>query len=181
MTRQNVYAYPDPDNYLDDTPVHVVGHFNLDAARHFDEGRNWDGSNYISQATGSQWDHEALYLTAGGRWVKNWWSQWQGSTERWTFIDVGEAREWLLRNEYDDDTITAATGTPVEQEEGPVYGRPQIGRRVEVILPKHVITALDARAVEAGVKRSELIRDLICAALNSSDTPDAPTPTVDNR
>lgn len=38
----------------------------------------WNGSNHISQATGSQWEHESLLRTAGGWWVLHRWSQWQG-------------------------------------------------------------------------------------------------------
>ena len=40
--------------------------FDLDAAKRFDEATIWDGRNRISLATGSQWDHEALYRT--GQW-----------------------------------------------------------------------------------------------------------------
>jgi hypothetical protein len=69
------------------------GWFDLDSAERFDEATIWDGRNRISLATGSQWDHEALYRTANGRWVKHWWSQWQGT--------VAEAAAWLVQNGYD--------------------------------------------------------------------------------
>jgi len=75
--------------------------FDLDRSVRYEEATFWDGRNRISRATGSQWDHEVLYRTAGGRWVKHWWSQWQGSVDRWEEIDPVEAAGWLVRNGYD--------------------------------------------------------------------------------
>jgi len=167
MTRQNVYAYPDPDDF-DAEPIHVVGHFNIDSARSFDEGLKWDGNNHISMATGSQWNHERLWLTAGGRWVQHSWSQWQGSSERWEFIDAAEAREWLIRNEHEDDVIAEATGQEVPDEKGPTYGRPAIGKRVEVVLPEDVIDAIDAAAQQKNLKRSAFLRDYLTGEFGAS-------------
>jgi len=75
--------------------------FDLDAAKRFDEATIWDGRNRISLATGSQWDHEALYRTASDRWIKRWWSQWQGTVDRWEEISPAEAAAWLVQNGYD--------------------------------------------------------------------------------
>ena len=75
--------------------------FDLDSAEKFDEATFWDGRNRISRATGSQWDHETLYRTKSGHWVKHWQSQWQGSVDRWELISDDEAARWLIQNGYD--------------------------------------------------------------------------------
>ena len=63
--------------------------FNDSTATKFDEDSRWDGNNHISRATGSQWDHQALYYTASGRWILNSWSQWQGTED--TYEEVSQA------------------------------------------------------------------------------------------
>lgn len=75
--------------------------FALDAAERFDEDVIWDGRNHVSRATGSQWDHEVLYRTAGGRWVLHRWSQWQGTLPSWTEIDNKAAARWLAINGHE--------------------------------------------------------------------------------
>lgn len=40
--------------------------FNPDAAKEYEEATWWNGNNHVSKATGSQWDHEKLYLTPKG-------------------------------------------------------------------------------------------------------------------
>lgn len=75
--------------------------FDLDAAERFDENTIWNGNNHISCATGSQWDHEVLYRTAGGRWVLHRWSQRQGTPPAWTEISNEAAAKWLVTNGYE--------------------------------------------------------------------------------
>ncbi|WP_038040171.1 hypothetical protein [Thermorudis peleae] len=77
--------------------------FDREKATRFDEAREWDGRNWVSKATGSQWDHEELYRTKSGRWIRHWWSQWQGSTDRWEEVTEAEAVRWLLQNDYEPD------------------------------------------------------------------------------
>ena len=72
--------------------------FNIKTAEAFGEETRWDGNNYISCATGSQWDHEEIYRTKSGRWVLHHWSQWQGSTLA-TEISNEEAARWLVIND----------------------------------------------------------------------------------
>lgn len=72
--------------------------FDLDAASSFLESTDWDGRNEISCATGSQWDHETLYLTKKGKWVLNSYSAWQGSSESWEIVTDGVAADWLIQN-----------------------------------------------------------------------------------
>ena len=155
MTRQNIYG-----NGTNQT--RVVGHFNRDKATEYPEGTRFDGNNHISLATGTQWEHEALFRTAGGRWVLNWWSQWQGTVPTWQYVEPEWAREWLLRNEYDDDAVEAALGVVVAEEESPgEYGRPLVGPKIEVRLDAFTLTVLDALAAADGKKRAEYVRGII--------------------
>lgn len=77
--------------------------FNAETAELFKEATYWDGNNWISKATGSQWNHEALYLTASGAFILNTWSQWQGTCETYEKIGKKEAMEWLIANEHHED------------------------------------------------------------------------------
>jgi len=79
--------------------------FDEDKAEVFNEDTDWDGNNHISCATGSQWNHETLYRTKSKRWVLNWWSQWQGSTARYTEIDDEAAAAWLVRNGHEHPDV----------------------------------------------------------------------------
>ncbi len=49
------------------------GWFDREAATKFQESTHWNGSNHISNATGSQWNHEALYCTRRGVYVLTSW------------------------------------------------------------------------------------------------------------
>lgn len=82
----------------------VTRWFDESKAETFEEGRTWNGNNNISDATGSQWNHEDLYRTRKGSWVLNHWSQ-MGSIGTWMEIEDNEATQWLLKNgkEIPDD------------------------------------------------------------------------------
>ena len=75
--------------------------FDVDGADHYREGTRFDGQNQISRATGSQWDHEDLYRTRGGRWVLCSWSQWQGSGTSYVVVTPDVAAAWLVRQGRD--------------------------------------------------------------------------------
>ena len=79
--------------------------FNKETAEKFNEGEHWDGSNNISMATGSQWNHEDLFRTASGKWVFHCWSQMQGSIETYEIIDDGFAAKWLITNGRESDIV----------------------------------------------------------------------------
>ena len=81
--------------------------FNLETATKFVEDTRWNGNNNISVATGSQWDHETLYRTAGRRWVLHHWSGWQGSLPNWTAVDTETAARWLSANGHDAPEVAA--------------------------------------------------------------------------
>ena len=76
--------------------------FDLATATAWEEKTHWDGSNHISLATGSQWNHEVLYRTGGGRFILHKWSQWQGRPSTFEEISGNTGWDWLIRNEYFD-------------------------------------------------------------------------------
>jgi hypothetical protein len=71
------------------------------AQKSWEEATRWDGHNHLSVATGSQWDHETLYVSAKGRYYIERTSQWQGSTPSARFVEPREAAAWLLQNGHD--------------------------------------------------------------------------------
>jgi hypothetical protein len=60
-----------------------------------------DGNNWISRATGAQWNHEKLYRSRKGRYWVEHTSQWQGSHPHAEWISPEEAARWLLNNGYE--------------------------------------------------------------------------------
>ena len=81
--------------------------FDDDKATCYGEDTRWDGSNHISKATGSQWEHEELYHTKGGTWVLHSWSQWQGSVPSYRIIGKEEAARWLSANGHEPEELAA--------------------------------------------------------------------------
>lgn len=79
--------------------------FDDDKAELFRENTYHDGRNWISKATRSQWNHEFLYLTAGGRFVLNKFSDVQGGLESYEIMSRSEALEWFLSQGFQDDEI----------------------------------------------------------------------------
>ena len=164
MARQNVYTYPDAEDYY--AEVTLAGWFDVDKAESYPEGTRWDGQNTISLVAGGRWDHETLYRTSGGRWVLRHWSQWEGRGETWAFINDDAARNWLIRCEYDDSAIAAATGEDMPAE----IGRPVIGPQLKVRLPEALIARIDAVAEVASLTRSAWIRQALEDALPTTGT-----------
>lgn len=75
--------------------------FNSSKATVFEENTRWDGRNHVSLATGTQFEHETLYLTKSGNWFLYSWSQWQGSTPSCEEVDAAFAAGWMSRNGID--------------------------------------------------------------------------------
>ena len=88
--------------------------FDEEKAEAFSEDTRWDGRNHISKNTGSQWDHERLYRTKGGRWVLNSWSDWQGSGESYNEISDEAAARWLVINGHESHPACAAEFAALE-------------------------------------------------------------------
>lgn len=87
--------------------------FDTDTATMHDEATRWDGNNHISLATGSQWEHEALYRTRSGAWVLHAWSQWQGAGQSWDTIGTDAAAAWLVAQGHADVTLDRATAAAI--------------------------------------------------------------------
>jgi hypothetical protein len=71
------------------------------AQQSWSEATEFDGSNHISRATGAQWDHEELHLSAKGRFYLESFSQRQGSRPSARLVSDSEAAEWLLLMDYE--------------------------------------------------------------------------------
>lgn len=75
--------------------------FSTETAELWKEDTYHNGQNRISKATGSQWEHEGLYRSKGGRFILNKWSDYQGSVETYTEIDKEDAAIWFSVNNHD--------------------------------------------------------------------------------
>jgi hypothetical protein len=71
------------------------------ATESWDEDTRWDGSNHVSVATGSQWEHETLYRSAKGRYWVQRTSQRDGTLPSASWRTPEEAARWLLANDHD--------------------------------------------------------------------------------
>ena len=49
------------------------------------ETADWNGSNHISRNSGTQWGHEALYISQKGRYYVVRSSDYQGTKTRWSY------------------------------------------------------------------------------------------------
>ncbi|MFE7194485.1 CopG family transcriptional regulator [Kitasatospora sp. NPDC057541] len=156
MARVDVHDYYDPK--VDEPPV--VSQFDPDAAEKFAENTRWDKrlDRHVSVNSWTGPDgHQALYRTAGGKWVLQRWREGAEDQARYQFVDDSQARTWLRHNE-EEDAVRRFFG---ERDKG---GRPRIGekkRPTEVKLPDSLLDAVDQQAGEAGVTRAEMLRRLI--------------------
>ena len=70
----------------------------LEGAETYEEDTRWDGSNHISVATGSQWNHETLKRTVRGAYILWSTSQYQGVGSHHRRMSDADARHWLVAN-----------------------------------------------------------------------------------
>jgi len=71
------------------------------ASLHWEEDTYWDGSNHISKATGSQWDHETLYRSRKGRYYTEHTSAYHQGRVNIEWVSPEEAVRWLLVNGHE--------------------------------------------------------------------------------
>lgn len=83
--------------YVDDGRILDSEH----VAESWPEGTRWNGSNNVSLATASQWDHETLHLTAKGVWWIERTSQRDGVMPSGRVVTPEDACRWLLANQYE--------------------------------------------------------------------------------
>jgi hypothetical protein len=79
--------------------------FDADKAELYKENTFHDGRNWISKATGSQWEHEAIYVTKSGKFILNHYSNFQGSRETYELISKEDAAAWFAKQSFSDDEI----------------------------------------------------------------------------
>jgi hypothetical protein len=79
------------------------------AAKSWDEDTRWDGNNYISVPTGSQWEHQQLYKSRKGTYWLETTCNWQGTVPTAEIMSDHDAAVWLVLNGHDvpadSDTI----------------------------------------------------------------------------
>ena len=85
------------------------------ATQSWEEATYHDGNNFISKATGTQWDHETLYCSRRGRYWVEHTSQWQGRMPRAEWISNHSAAQWLLANGHELPKDLAALETEVSE------------------------------------------------------------------
>jgi len=71
------------------------------AKARWSEASDWNGSNHISRATGSQWNHQTLYQSAKGRYYIVNSSNYQGVMDEIELISPKAAARWLILNDHD--------------------------------------------------------------------------------
>ena len=85
------------------------------ATESWKEDKNWDGNNWISVATGSQWDHEKLYRSKKGRYYIESTSNYQGRMDSVRWISNRQAVVWLITNGHDLPAELEALRDEVEE------------------------------------------------------------------
>lgn len=112
-TMLNIRAYDE-----DEGVYRLVGRFDLDKVTTWDCVKEWDGRNHADVHTRDWTTSTSLLRTAGGRWVLETRSNWEGVGTTREFITPDAAREWLLVN-GDDDDVAKHFGEDVTAEYGP--------------------------------------------------------------
>jgi len=88
--------------------------FDKSKAERFNEATTFNGTNHVSIATGSQFEHETLFRAPSGRWILHEWSQWQGAGESWDEITGAAAAKWLVANKHEPHTSVVADFASLE-------------------------------------------------------------------
>lgn len=70
--------------------------FDEDRATSFSELTYWNGRNWISKATNSQFEHEELLCTHQGMWILKSWTDYQGSVVSYCQVADKDAAIWLI-------------------------------------------------------------------------------------
>jgi len=79
--------------------------FDADKAELFKENQYHDGKNWISEATNSQWLHEAIYLTRTGVYVLNCYSDSPVSRDTYKVISMQAAANWFSKQWFPLESI----------------------------------------------------------------------------
>lgn len=140
----------------------LVGWFDLArAARWSDMDHNHNGSGGVGRG-------QAVVRTAGGRWVLETWTLWDGESPAYEFVAPDRARVWLIRNNL-DDVVEEHFGRPAEEEGPAPPGRPEVGPQVHARLDPELLADVDSEANRRGVSRAETIRALLRQVLTPEE------------
>ena len=71
------------------------------ASAEWEEAIDWNGRNFVSRPTGSQWEHETLYRSSRGRYFIERTSQRLGSKPHADLVTNERAAVWLRTNDHD--------------------------------------------------------------------------------
>jgi hypothetical protein len=69
--------------------------FDRDTATLYTEKTFHNGQNYISKVTGSQFEHESLYVSKRNTYILNHYSDYLGSSESYVEISKTTAAAWF--------------------------------------------------------------------------------------
>jgi hypothetical protein len=100
-----------------------VGWFDRDKAHCIEENTYFNGNNHISRSTNSQWNHEELYFTASGNWIKLEYSDYQGTNPVFTAISLEDASEWLIKNRIEPEEYASLPKKAIAEIEQLIKGR----------------------------------------------------------
>lgn len=76
--------------------------FDAEKAKKYEEESFLCGSSYVSKATGSVHEHEALYITKGGVYIL---CSERGYFESYVLISKAEAAQWFCSQSFSDEDI----------------------------------------------------------------------------
>lgn len=150
MDRTNIFAGHDDRT--------VVGWFDYERAARWSDYEPVSRNGSHGPGAG-----EAVILTAGGKWLMEHWTNWQGQESTRVYVTPDEARDWLLRNKEDGAVEKHFGELPEEEDRRP--GRPEIGGRITTAIGDDLLGAVDAYAQAHGIKRADAVRQLMTAGL----------------
>lgn len=160
MKQINVYAKPEFEGAYGYTETERIGHFDGDKAERWSDWRQ-NGSENGGPGRG-----RAVLLTASGQWILEAWTQHAGEKDYCYYIEPGEAREWLLKNNFDEAVSKHLGEIPAEEDNR--GGRPAIGNPVLVRLGE-LLGPVDEYATRTAMSRAEALRNLINLGLDAHD------------
>ena len=86
------------------------------ASAEWEEAINWNGQNFVSRPTGSQWEHETLYRSSKGRYWLEHRSDRPGSRPHAELVTNQRAAAWLLANDHELPQDLAGPGKAESME-----------------------------------------------------------------